>query len=359
MVKDMKERQNRSGRSIKKIVSLFLCFLLLLSFSVAAFGKEAAKSEEDGIKVYIDGSLLETRVPPIIINDRCMVPFRAIFEAFQMNVDYIAQSKTIKAHDDQTSLTLVIGKKEVTVNDLLLVSDTAPVLVKDTTLVPLRFVSEVLKADVLWEAKTKTVTIKKYVAPVVEYPSKDDENGGNPLLGVSPNYYYQGIDQRIVGTSLVSLETAIKWAKSKGAADLFLEAAPLYWKYGKLTGIRPEVLYAQSAKETNFGKYTGVVKAEQNNFAGIKVYGQNGDRQEDHETFATMEDGVRAHFNHMSAYVGLDPIGETHGRYASVVKMPWAGTVTTVLELGAKWAPNSTYGESILLHFLKPMLDMR
>ena len=33
-------------------------------------------------------------------------------------------------------------------------------------------------------------------------------------------------------------------------------------------------------------------------------------KQKDHETFATPEDGVRAHYNHMAAYVGLAPVGE-------------------------------------------------
>lgn len=40
-----------------------------------------------------------------------------------------------------------------------------------------------------------------------------------------------------------------------------------------------------------------------------------GSEPEDHEQFETHEEGVRAHFNHISAYVGLTPIGEPHGRY--------------------------------------------
>ena len=118
--------------------------------------------------------------------------------------------------------------------------------------------------------------------------------------------------------------------------DRFLDAADIYWKYGELTGIRPEVLYAQAAKETAFGNYGGAVLPEMNKFAGIKKYGATGDATEDHESFATPDDGVRAHFNHMSAYVGLEPIGEVHGRYNSVKSLSWAGTVKYVEALGGR-----------------------
>ncbi len=148
----------------------------------------------------------------------------------------------------------------------------------------------------------------------------------------------------LLGPAEISLESAIAWAEANGASELFLDAAQYYWKYGELTGIRPEVLYVQSAKETGFGRYGGRVLPEMNNFAGIKKYGAVGDATEDHETFETREDGVRGHFNHMSAYVGVDPIGEVHGRYNSVKTLAWAGTVKYVEDLGGRWCPDLYYG---------------
>lgn len=64
-------------------------------------------------------------------------------------------------------------------------------------------------------------------------------------------------------------------------------------------------MYAQAGKETAYGNYGGAVLPEMNNWAGIKIKKPTGDKTEDHETFATPEDGVRAHYNHMAAYVGL------------------------------------------------------
>ena len=160
----------------------------------------------------------------------------------------------------------------------------------------------------------------------------------------------------IVAESQVSLERAKEWAKERGAHQRFIDIADIYWKYGEITGIRPEVLYAQAAKETGYGKYGGRVVPEQNNWAGIKTATATGDKTEDHETFETPDDGVRAHFNHMSAYLGLEPVGEPHGRYHVACRTAWAGTVTTVEELGNKWAPEHTYGYSMVVRYILPMI---
>ncbi len=160
----------------------------------------------------------------------------------------------------------------------------------------------------------------------------------------------------ITGKSTVSLEQAKRWAEKKGAHQRFIDAAEFYWKYGEITGIRPEVLYGQAAKETGFGKYGGAVAPEQNNWAGIKIKNPIGDRPEDHETFATPEDGVRAHFNHISVYIGgIEPVGEPHDRYHVIKTVAWRGTVKYVEQLGGKWAPDVTYGYNIVVKMLKGM----
>ena len=172
-------------------------------------------------------------------------------------------------------------------------------------------------------------------------------------LGVKP------IDLELVSKSSVTLEQAKAWAKSRGAHERFIDIADLYWEYGEITGICPEILYAQAAKETGFGKYGGRVLPEQNNWAGIKTRYATGDETYDHESFETPEDGVRAHFNHMSAYIGLEPVGEPHGRYYSAKTTKWAGTVKLLTELGGKWCPDLYYGYSIYYKYIVPMRETK
>lgn len=170
---------------------------------------------------------------------------------------------------------------------------------------------------------------------------KQDENETEETEAPRPSMDIKGSPQ-------ITYKEAIKWARSKGAHERYIDVAEYYWKYGEMMGIRPEVLYAQAGKETGYGNYGGRVLPEMNNWAGIKKYGATGDETEDHETFETPEDGVRGHFNHMSAYVGVSPIGETHGRYKSVKSLLWAGTVTDVYQLGGTWCPDKEYGAQII-----------
>ena len=152
----------------------------------------------------------------------------------------------------------------------------------------------------------------------------------------------------ITGASEVTLAQAQSWARAKGASDLFVDAAEWYWYWGDVFGIRADVMYAQSAKETAYGNYGGAVLPEMNNFAGIKTKNPTGDRTEDHESFPTPEEGVRAHFNHMAAYIGIAPVGEPHDRYYVLKSIDWIGDVKYVEQLGGKWCPDINYGYQVL-----------
>ncbi len=160
----------------------------------------------------------------------------------------------------------------------------------------------------------------------------------------------------LTGSPTISLPAALKWAEGNKAHRSFIDIAPLYWEYGEKIGIRPEVLYAQAAYETGFGSFSGLVPSEYNNWAGIKIGSSSGDEPEDYEQFDTPAEGARAHFNHIAAYVGLDPLGEPHDRYYVIVRASWAGTIETVEELSGIWAPSSTYHQRIV-EMLAEMTD--
>jgi hypothetical protein len=152
----------------------------------------------------------------------------------------------------------------------------------------------------------------------------------------------------LMTATIASMAKAQAWATGNNAHQRFVDVATFYWEYGRLTGINPEVLYAQAAYETGFGHFGGLVPADYNNWGGIKTAVASGNNPEDYEQFAAPEEGVRAHFNHISAYIGVSPVGEPHGRYYVIAKMPWAGTVKTLEELSGKWAPSAAYHERIV-----------
>ena len=207
--------------------------------------------------------------------------------------------------------------------------------------------------DYLTRAEACAMLYRVYNTPVST--PVDDKNDEETKIEVKEPVFTT--TTLIVDETVATLEQAIKWAKKRGAHQRFIDVAPYYWEYGEITGIRADVLYAQAAKETGYGKYGGRVLPEQNNWAGLKKYGAVGDETEDHEDFETPEDGVRGHFNHMAAYLGLDPVGEPHGRYKSVKSLTWAGTIETVEQLGGKWCPDVYYGASVVNDYLTPMIE--
>jgi hypothetical protein len=119
----------------------------------------------------LNGQAMDFDVAPIIQNDRVLVPMRAIFEELHCSVDYTdidgRQIITAKLNENN-SIGLVIGSDEMQIHNQKIKLDTAPIIVNDRTLVPLRAVSEAFDYDVNWDEDTKTVTISKEI-PKTEY----------------------------------------------------------------------------------------------------------------------------------------------------------------------------------------------
>lgn len=155
----------------------------------------------------------------------------------------------------------------------------------------------------------------------------------------------------------VDVGTAKQWARNNNAADLFVnEIIPsLYGAAARMRTINggeaPDaaMVVAQSAKETGWGRFGGVLDPSFRNTAGIKTAKGGGNFDPDaHQRFGSWAEGARAHLNHLAAYTGLRPVGVPHGRYNTVNSLLWAGSIVTVEQLGSRWAPNPAYGKDIV-----------
>jgi hypothetical protein len=111
------------------------------------------------VQVYINGSPLQMDVAPIIVNGRVLVPLRAIFEALGATVVWNANDQSIVATKGSITINLQIGSTTALNNGAQVTLDTAPQIVGGRTLVPARFVSEALGAQVTWDATNQKVNI--------------------------------------------------------------------------------------------------------------------------------------------------------------------------------------------------------
>lgn len=91
---------------------------------------------------------------PTIINNRTMVPLRFIAEGLGAKVEWVDQTKTVNLELDNKNLSLVIGEKQPGM-------DVSPMIKKGRTLVPVRYVSENLGANVLWFPSSERIKIVK------------------------------------------------------------------------------------------------------------------------------------------------------------------------------------------------------
>lgn len=102
----------------------------------------------------VNGSSKALDVGPILINDRTMVPFRFIGEAFGAKVDWLADTRTVVIILDNKEMRLTVDEK---VPGL----DVSPVIVQGRTLVPIRYISENLGAYVKWFPSSRKIEIVK------------------------------------------------------------------------------------------------------------------------------------------------------------------------------------------------------
>ncbi len=119
----------------------------------------APAPSDDTIKVVLDGKKIDFDVEPAIINDRTMVPLRAIFEALGAEVDWDDASKTVTAVKDGITIKMQIGNAVMTKNGETVTLDSMPTIIESRTLVPVRAIAESFGNDVGWDGATKTVSI--------------------------------------------------------------------------------------------------------------------------------------------------------------------------------------------------------
>ena len=136
---------------MKKIISILLLVLMLF----AHVNVSATKP----ISVELDANKLEFDAPPVNINDRVLVPVRAIFEAMGATVLWDANSKTVTSTLGETTVVMTIDKASMTVNGEVKTLDVAPTIISERTMVPARAVAESFGATVEWDAPNNTVEI--------------------------------------------------------------------------------------------------------------------------------------------------------------------------------------------------------
>lgn len=126
-------------------------------------GKTVEYREKE-VKVFVDGEQLENLdMPAVIIDGRTLVPLRAIFEKMGAKVKWDPDLKMITAETEDKNIVMFIDNKAGVVNGNAFNMDVAPKIINDRTMVPVRAIAEAIGASVLWDDETRTVRVETYV----------------------------------------------------------------------------------------------------------------------------------------------------------------------------------------------------
>ncbi|MBQ7792471.1 MAG: peptidylprolyl isomerase [Clostridia bacterium] len=96
---------------------------------------------------------------PFILNDRTMIPVRAVSESFGAQVGWTAETRTVSIASEGKDISLVIDNPVAKVNGEDVALDAAPTIVGDITFVPVRFVSESLGYYVYFVSSTGNILV--------------------------------------------------------------------------------------------------------------------------------------------------------------------------------------------------------
>jgi hypothetical protein len=84
---------------------------------------------------------------------------RPIIEGLGGAITWVSETRSVEVEFNGTTLLLQIGNRTAVVNGKPVQMDVPATIMNGRTMLPVRFVSEHLGADVQWEELTKTVTI--------------------------------------------------------------------------------------------------------------------------------------------------------------------------------------------------------
>lgn len=130
------------------------------------FTKRILSSTHDGLefetsdaRIFYNGEKIDFDVPPIVENDRTLIPLRGLFEKMGAEVSWDGNTSTAAVVKNDTRLSFQKNYYRVYVNGVAKYMDVPTRLTGGRTMIPLRFLSEELGYEVNWNENTRTIDI--------------------------------------------------------------------------------------------------------------------------------------------------------------------------------------------------------
>lgn len=184
---------------LKRLMAVFCAANMMLGASVCAWAAEGKPTgEKVEISFKVGDSTLKinkedvTVQKPYVVDGVTLVPVRVITEAFGAEVEWNGATQEIDILYSDVKIQLSIGKKEAYVNNSRIELLAAPALVEDTTMLPLRFITENFGADVSYDNTDGAILVEKEITEsdsIMDYAMilkrSNKQKAGDAYLGWS------------------------------------------------------------------------------------------------------------------------------------------------------------------------------
>lgn len=152
------------------------------TIKAGAFGAlilTAAVASAQDIRVSVDGQPVKfSGTEPQYRNGRVLVPLRGVFEQMGAEVRWKPETRTVVATRDGKEVRLTIGESIASVDGRPVTMDVPAQVVNGSTLVPIRFLSESLGAEVGWNSAQQMVMIQTNDSGRAQtFPNRNNQGG--------------------------------------------------------------------------------------------------------------------------------------------------------------------------------------
>lgn len=207
---------------MKKITIIVLSIFLSNFFATDSFAKTLLLSYDGSVHKYtgaicdlkVNGDLVSTDIPPVIINNSSLVPARVVFEKLGAEVNWDAANKKVLISMNDKSVELKINNKKAVVNNVVVEMSVPAKIINDKTMVPLRFVGEQLDAKVDWLPSENLIAINKNTSVGkfngISFSPKGDKDEVNINIDSYANYKIT----RVTGPDRIVVDIPFKSAPS-------------------------------------------------------------------------------------------------------------------------------------------------
>lgn len=151
-----------------KIKKLFCSLLAILSLSVAA--GTFASAENDVVTVMVDNEQVEFEdQTPVIIEGHTLVPVRAVFEKAGAQVSWDQDTQTATIIKDKYTVTIKYGESVMRKNGVEIELEQPADVINNRTMIPVRAIAEAMDFSVTWDGHHSLILVSTDNKPYRPY----------------------------------------------------------------------------------------------------------------------------------------------------------------------------------------------